>query len=165
MFRWLALPRDRPWRRWIGVVGVALLIVLAALWARQRSGAAAPSIGAPPAVPVTAATAARTDVPNVIETIGTVQSIDLVAVRSQVNGPIVKIEFTPGEEVKKGQELFLIDPRPYQAALDQTQAQLKHDQALLQEAQTDLKRYQTLETENSIARQQAEDQVYLVQQD
>ena len=116
------------------------------------------------AVPVTAAVAIRQDVPNVISTIGTVQ-IDSIAIQSQVSGPIVKIEFSPGQDVKKGQELFLIDPRPYVAAIDQAQAQLAHDQAVLAEAQTDLVRYQTLPRENSIARQQADDQAYVVQQD
>jgi multidrug efflux system membrane fusion protein len=67
--------------------------------------------------------------------------------------------------VKQGQELFLIDPRPYQAALDEQQAQLAHDQGVLAEAQVDLTRYQTLAQQNSIAKQQAEDQVYVVQQD
>jgi membrane fusion protein, multidrug efflux system len=67
--------------------------------------------------------------------------------------------------VKQGQELFLIDPRPYQAILDQAKAQLAHDQGVLAEAQMDLTRYQTLEKENSIAQQQAQDQVYVVQQD
>jgi multidrug efflux system membrane fusion protein len=64
-----------------------------------------------------------------------------------------------------GQELFLIDPRPYQAALDEQQAQLAHDEGVLAEAQVDLARYQTLAQQNSIARQQSEDQVYVVEQD
>jgi multidrug efflux system membrane fusion protein len=82
-----------------------------------------------------------------------------------VTGTIEKIEFTPGQNVKQGQELFLIDPRPYQAALDQAKAQLAHDQGLLAEAQMDLKRYQTLLSQKSIAAQTAQDQVYVVQQD
>ncbi len=73
--------------------------------------------------------------------------------------------FTQGQKVKKGDPLFLIDPRPYQAALDQAQAQLEHDKALLAEARTDLARYQTLLKENSIASQQAADQQFVVQQD
>ena len=73
--------------------------------------------------------------------------------------------FTQGQVVKKGDPLFLIDPRPYQAALDQVQAQLEHDQAVLAEANTDLSRYQQLEKENSIAQQKTEDQAYAVQQD
>lgn len=117
------------------------------------------------AVPVTAEAAKRQDVPELIETIGSVESIDAIAIQSQANGPIVKIEFQPGQDVKQGQELFLIDPRPYEAALEQAQAQLEHDQALLAEAQTDLARYQKLARENSIAKQQPQDQLYVVQQD
>ena len=126
--------------------------------------AAVPAPAAPPPVPVTAARATRQSVPNIVSALGTVQSIDSVAVQAQVNGPIVKIEFTPGQDVKQGQELFLIDPRPYQAALDEQQAQLAHDEAVLAEAQLDLTRYQLLAAQSSIARQQAEDQVYVVQQ-
>jgi membrane fusion protein, multidrug efflux system len=116
-------------------------------------------------VPVTAAVAVRKDVPDFINTIGTVQSMDSVAIQSQVNGALVKVEVTPGQEVKKRQELFLVDPRPFQAALDLAQAQLAHDKAVLGEAQMDLKRYQLLARENSIALQQAQDQTYVVKQD
>jgi membrane fusion protein, multidrug efflux system len=118
-----------------------------------------------PAVPVTAAVATREDVPDIVDAIGTVQSIDMVAIQPRVTGAIQKIEFTPGQDVKQGQELFLIDPRPYQAALDQATAQLAHDEGVLEEAQTDLGRYQLLEKEKSIASQQAQDQLYVVQQD
>ena len=66
--------------------------------------------------------------------------------------------------VKKGDFLAQIDPRPYQAALEQAQGTLAHDQGLLEQAQADLKRYQTLGRQDSIAQQQVEDQRYLVQQ-
>ena len=59
--------------------------------------------------------------------------------------------------------LFLIDPRPYEAALQQVQAQLAHDQALLAQAQVDLARYEKLERENSIATQTEQDQAYVVE--
>jgi multidrug efflux system membrane fusion protein len=128
-----------------------------------RRPAAAPE--PPPPIPVTAGMAQRQNVPDVVDNIGTVQSIDGVSVQAQVNGPIIKIEFTPGQDVKQGQELFLIDPRPYQATLNAQQAQLSHDQGVLAEAQVDLTRYQLLAQQNSIAKQQAEDQVYVVEQD
>jgi membrane fusion protein, multidrug efflux system len=75
------------------------------------------------------------------------------------------VEVTPGQDVKQGQELFLVDPRPFQAALDLAQATLAHDKAVLGEAQMDLQRYQKLARENSIAFQQAQDQAYVVKQD
>jgi membrane fusion protein, multidrug efflux system len=163
------LQRHHLGRR-IGIIGggvVALGIIAIAVGQLDSPGGAAinGSAPTPAAVPVTAAMATRQDVPNIIHTIGTVQSIDTVAVKSQVSGPIVKIEFQPGQNVKKGQELFLIDPRPYQVALDQAKAQLRHDEAVLAEAQRDLTRYQTLANENSIAKQQAQDQAFVVEQD
>ncbi len=141
---------------------VLIAIVVAALSYFHRPRAVA---SAPAPIPVTAALAERQDVPEIVNAIGTVQSIDNVSVQAQVNGPIIKIEFTPGQDVKQGQELFLIDPRPYQAALDVQQAQLAHDEGVLAEAQVDLTRYQILAQQNSIAKQQSEDQVYVVQQD
>ncbi|MGA2893323.1 MAG: efflux RND transporter periplasmic adaptor subunit [Xanthobacteraceae bacterium] len=141
---------------------VVLAIALAGVWRLRATQA---PITAPPPVPVTAAIAARNNVPEFASELGTVQSIDSVAVQAQVNGPILKVEFAPGQDVQKGQELFLIDPRPYQAALDEQEAQLEHDEGVLAEAQVDLTRYQLLAEQNSIAKQQAEDQVYVVQQD
>jgi membrane fusion protein, multidrug efflux system len=148
------------------IIGLAIIVGVA-LGVRQFNNAARPPsmAAAPPAVPVTAALAIRQDVPDVVNAIGAVQSIDSVAVYPRVTGNIQKIEFTPGQDVKQGQELFLIDPRPFQAALDQAKAQLAHDEAVLEEAQLDLKRYQTLEQQNSIAAQQAQDQVFVVEQD
>ncbi len=117
------------------------------------------------AVPVVAGAVTQRDMQILINAIGTVQSIQAVNVQSRVNGQIMQAFFKQGELVKAGDPLFLIDPRPYQASLDQAQAQLEHDQALVAEAQTDLARYQKLEAENSIAKQQADDQAFVVQQD
>jgi membrane fusion protein, multidrug efflux system len=142
-------------------VVVLALIIIGAVYFRPRQAESQ----APAPVPVTAAVATRTDVPVIINAIGNVQSIDMVAVQPRVTGTITKIEFTPGQNVKEGQELFQIDPRPYQAALDQARAQLAHDEGVLAEAQVDLKRFQILQKQQSIAAQQAEDQGYVVQQD
>lgn len=154
-------------RRRLGIIGGLIVLGLVAFGVRELSGRTPPasSAAAPPAVPVTAAIAIRQDVPDLINAIGTVQSIDSVAIQPRVTGTIEKIEFTPGQDVKQGQELFLIDPRPYQAALDQAKAQLAHDEGVLEEAQIDLQRYQTLEQQKSIAAQQAQDQAYVVEQD
>jgi membrane fusion protein, multidrug efflux system len=151
--------------RRLGIIGGLFVLALVIIAIRQLNGRAAPENSPPPAVPVTAAVATRQDVPDIVNAIGTVQSIDSVAVQPRVTGAIEKIEFTPGQDVKQGQELFLIDPRPYQAALDQAKAQLAHDEGVLEEAQVDLQRYQTLEKQKSIAGQQAQDQFYVVEQD
>ncbi len=158
-----------PWRRSIRIA-VGLAIIAGIVFGIRHITANTPATGgagrsAPAAVPVTAAVATAQDVPNIVNAIGTVQSIDSVAIQPRVTGAIQKIEFTPGQDVKQGQELFLIDPRPYQAALDQAKAQLAHDQGVLAEAQLDLHRYQTLEQQKSIAAQQAQDQAFVVDQD
>jgi multidrug efflux system membrane fusion protein len=154
--------RSRPIIYAVGTVA-ALGVVIFAL--RFLDSQPAAQINTNAAVPVTAGVAMREDVPTIVSVLGTVQSIDIVSVQARVNGPIVKVEFTPGQDVKENKEMFLIDPRPFQAVLDQAQAQLAHDEGVLAEAQVDLTRYQLLEQQNSIAKQQAEDQVYVVQQD
>jgi membrane fusion protein, multidrug efflux system len=150
--------------RWALALAAAALIAAAAFETRHETPTATPQ-PAEAAVPVTAAVVTERNVPIVVHALGTVQPIETVNVQARVSGEIMQAYFTQGQVVKKGDPLFLIDPRPYQAALDQTQAQLEHDQALLAEARTDLTRYQTLLKENSIASQQAEDQQYVVQQD
>ena len=157
------------YRRLRIIIGLAVIVIVAIV-VRPLADATAPvssvkSGVVAAAVPVTAAVALRQNVPDIVNAIGTVQSIDSVSVLPRVTGAIEKIEFTPGQDVKQGQELFLIDARPYQAALDQAKAQLVHDQGVLAEARMDLKRYQTLERQKAIAGQQAQDQVYVVQQD
>jgi membrane fusion protein, multidrug efflux system len=152
-------------RRLAYVLGAAIMLVLAIVLLIYVRGHGNPPPHTAALVPVTGGEARRQNVPDIISQIGTVQSIDSVSAQARVNGPIVKIEFTPGQDVKEGQELFLIDPRPFQAVVDQVQAQLTHDEAVLAEAQVDLTRFQLLAQQNSIAKQQAEDQVYLVEQD
>jgi multidrug efflux system membrane fusion protein len=87
-----------------------------------------------------------------------------VTALTQINGQLQQVGFSEGQMVKKGDFLAQIDPRPYQAALEQAQGTLAHDQGLLAQAQSDLKRYQTLGRQDSIAQQQLDDQKYLVQQ-
>jgi multidrug efflux system membrane fusion protein len=146
-------------------LGIVLIGAVATYAAANRSkGAVEAEAGGPP-VPVEAGEVSLKDVPITINALGAVTPIETVAVQSRVNGQIMKAFFHQGQPVKEGDPLFLIDPRPYQAALDLAQAQLAHDQAVLKEAQTDLTRYQTLVAENSIAAQKAADQAFAVQQD
>jgi membrane fusion protein, multidrug efflux system len=149
-------------------IAIALAVALAAGligWRLVDHTTARAAAAPPPAVPVNAAIAKTQDVPAVVPALGTVQSIDTVNVMPQVNGRIMAIYFKQGDEVRAGQPLFLIDPRPYQAALEQAQGQLAHDQATLAEAEMDLARYQRLTKENSIATQTEQDQIYVVGQD
>jgi multidrug efflux system membrane fusion protein len=96
---------------------------------------------APPAVPVVAGTVLKHDVPIYLRGVGTVIAYNNVIVRSQITGQLIKVAFTQGQTVKKGDLLAEIDPRPYQAQLDQTIANRDRDQALVVNAQANLNRY------------------------
>jgi multidrug efflux system membrane fusion protein len=115
--------------------------------------------------PVGFATIDKGDVRIILNELGTVTSLDTVTVMTQINGQLQQIGYSEGQLVKKGDFLAQIDPRPYEAALEQAQGTLAHDQGLLAQAQADLKRFQTLGRQDSIAQQQLDDQRYLVQQD
>jgi multidrug efflux system membrane fusion protein len=129
------------------------------------AAARAPAAPTPTVVPVTAAAAKQENVPAIVPALGTVLSQDIVNVMPRVNGQITQIYFKQGDQVTANQPLFLIDPRPYQAALEQAQGQLAHDQAVLAEARMDLARYRRLEAQNSIATQTEQDQAFVVGQD
>ncbi len=135
-------------------------------WAPGPAGAPAPKgrAAAGPPQPVGVATAATGDVRVVLNALGTVTPLATVTVKTQIAGQLQQIAFTEGQMVHKGDFLAQIDPRPYQAALEQDEGTLAHDQALLKQSQADLARYQTLLHQDSIARQQADDQAFLVQQ-
>jgi multidrug efflux system membrane fusion protein len=120
--------------------------------------------GQTPPQPVGAATIDQGNIRIILNELGTVTSLDTVTVLTQISGQLTEVGFKEGQVVKQGDFLAQIDPRPYQAALGQAQGTLAHDQGLLAQAQADLKRYQTLGRQDSIAQQQLEDQRYLVQQ-
>jgi multidrug efflux system membrane fusion protein len=140
------------------------LLVLLILWAifGQHKAAKPAKI---PTVPVTVAKATVRDVPLTITALGAAQAWQAVTIRTQVNGKLVKVAFHEGSYVAKGALLAEIDPAPYRAVLLQAQGALKRDQALLAAARVDLKRYQTLVAQDSIAKQQVDTQAALVKQD
>jgi multidrug efflux system membrane fusion protein len=113
---------------------------------------------------VGAATVALGNIRVLVNALGTVTPIATVAVQSQIDGQLTQVGFTEGQMVQKGDFLAQIDARPYEIAKAQYEGLLAHDQGLLAQAKMDLTRYQTLAQQNSIARQQAEDQVFIVQQ-
>lgn len=129
-------------RRAIVVAAPVALIVCAALvWRFAPFGArAAPNAPPPQAIPVTAGTAETRNVPVYVEGLGSVQAFNTVNVKTRVDGQITKVFFREGQEVKSGDSLFQIDPRPYQAAVQQAQATQQKDEAQLQSAQLDLDR-------------------------
>ncbi len=113
---------------------------------------------------VGAATAMTGNIREIVNALGTVTPLATVTVQTQINGQLTEVGFTEGQLIKKGDFLAQIDARPYEILKAQFEGQLAHDQGLLAQAQSDLKRYQTLAQQNSIARQQADNQVYIVQQ-
>ena len=113
---------------------------------------------AEPPVPVRTVSAERRDVPHEIEAVGTVESLQDVVVRSQVEGVLTRLHFAEGDFVRRGQLLATIDDRPQRAALDAAQAQLARDTAQLRAAELDLTRYQSLVARNAISQQLVDQQ-------
>jgi len=95
-------------------------------------------------VPVQVASAERRPMPIYLTALGTVTPYMSVTVKSRVSGELEPVRFTEGQQVKQGETIMVIDPRPYKAALDQAKGNLAHDQALLKDAQVEYKRYKAL---------------------
>jgi len=114
--------------------------------------------------PVGLAAATKSEIPVVIRALGTVTPLHTVNVKTQLTGQLVQVDFKEGQLVKTGDLLAVVDPRPYEVALQQAQGQLQRDEALLKNAQTDLERYRKLVAQDSIARQQLDTQQSLVRQ-
>lgn len=126
--------------------------------------AADPAKAASSAVPVTAVAAERGDFPIVLVGLGTVEANNTVLIRSRVDGQIVKINFSEGQIVRKGDILAEIDPRPYRAALEQAQAKKQQDEANITNASRDLERYKSLAKSDYATRQQLDTQTSQVAQ-
>jgi multidrug efflux system membrane fusion protein len=142
------------------IAGIALASLAAAVifW-RHTSSQAAQTAGRP-AVPVMVTEATVRDMPIYSHALGTVQALNTVAIRAQVNGQIVSINFRQGQEVHQGDVLAKIDPAPLKAALDQAIAKKSQDEAQLIAAQKDLARFKALalksfETQQNVDLQQA----------
>jgi multidrug efflux system membrane fusion protein len=134
---------------------------IAILTAALLVGTAVPDAWAQPAptpIPVQVAAVRTADVPLTLQGIGTVQAFNAVTIRAQVDGVLQQIRFTEGQSVRAGEVLAQIDPRPYQAALDQATAKKAQDEAQLQNARLDLQRFTGLGTfasRQQVATQQA----------
>jgi membrane fusion protein, multidrug efflux system len=117
-----------------------------------------------PAIPVTVAPVITADFPVYLNGLGTVEPYDTVTVRSRVDGEVTKVAFRQGQMVDEGDILVQIDPRPYQAALDQALAKKAQDEANLKNAQLNLERYSTLAKQDFASRQQLDTQQAMVDQ-
>jgi len=148
---------------WIGLGAFVLLIAFAIYRGHVDQKKKGAMNGGP--MPVEVAQATARDVPVVIEALGTVTPLATVNVRPQVSGPLLRVAFKEGDLVKAGALLAQIDPRPYQAAVDQARGQLARDEAALSSAKIDLERYRRLVAQDSVAEQTYSDQRATVNQD
>ncbi|HCD2059786.1 MdtA/MuxA family multidrug efflux RND transporter periplasmic adaptor subunit [Serratia marcescens] len=131
---------------------------------KTGAGRAAGGRRGAPMSPVQAATATQQTVPRYLSGLGTATAANTVTVTSRVDGQLMAIHFTEGQQVKAGDLLAEIDPRPFQVQLTQAQGQLAKDQATLANARRDLARYQQLVKTNLVSRQELDTQASLVQQ-
>lgn len=153
--------RSRPrLRRW-GMILLCLLAVAAIGWAIWFFPSAGPStktrdaaLGQP--VPVLVAVVAKRDVPVYMDGLGTIQAFHTVTMKAMVDGPLLSVNFKEGQDVAKGDVLAQIDPRTYQAALDNAMAKKAQDEAQLANARLDLARQQKLVANNYTSAQQAD---------
>ncbi len=146
------------------VMLATLLVVLVVIgvWAMTRP--AAKNVSAPVAVPVRVINVMQEDVPRYVTGIGSVLSLQSVVIRPQVDGILTRVLVKEGQQVKAGDLLATIDDRSIRAALDQAKALLTQSQAQLNVANVDLKRYKLLTVDNSISKQQYDQQQALVDQ-
>ena len=151
-------PRPRSRKIWwiAGLLSLALVVAIGVAWWLSNANGT---------VHYTTAPVTRGAVTRMVTATGTVNPVLTIIVGSYVSGVIQNLQCDYNTQVKKGQICAKIDPRPYQALLDQYSGQLLRDQAILDKDRVDLVRYQKLAATNAIASQQAEDQVYIVKQD
>lgn len=169
-------PLDRPVKRKPAKsktgrrLGLLLVVVAAAAlgwWLYDRQPASQPGRVNPyaNAMPVVVAPVVTGDIDLTLNALGTVTSLATVTIKSQISGYLINVAYQEGQVVKKGDLLAEIDSRPYELALKNAEGALERDQAMLQSAELDLKRYQDLAKTNAIPRQQLDQQVALVAQD
>jgi multidrug efflux system membrane fusion protein len=156
--------RRRSLGRWLAVIVALVLVAGAGLAVSYHSDAQSTGsprkgkLGPNEAIPVTLAPVTTQDVPVVLTGLGTVQASNTVTISPMVTGPIVGIDFTEGQDVKAGDVLARIDPRTYQATLDQDRGKLAQDQATLAGAERDLARYNQLTRSSYEPQQTADDE-------
>ena len=150
--------------RSIAMLAAAILLGLGGGYRLLRAPAAPVPVSASPAIPVQTALARQTDVPIYFDGLGTVQAFNTITVTTRVDGQLQAVNFVEGQNVKAGDVLAQIDPRPYRATLDQAVATKAKDQAQLANAKLDLQRYTALASQNAISQQMLATQAALVAQ-
>jgi multidrug efflux system membrane fusion protein len=134
-----------------------IIVAIASLTAcGKKDQAQAANASARPAAPVVVAVAEQRDVPVQLSAIGNIESYQTVQIRSQVNGQIQSIFFKEGQDVHKGQLLFQLDKKPFQADLDKAMGMLQHDEAQAANSRLQAERYNVLETQGVASKEQAD---------
>jgi multidrug efflux system membrane fusion protein len=156
-------------RNWIFVLLLIAAVGIGGYLERRYFGSAREvgwdgNAASSPPVPITAGLAKTADFPIFLNGLGTVEPYKTVTVRSRVDGQIIKVDFKQGQMVHEGDVLVEIDPRPYQAALEQALAKRAQDEASLMDAELNLQRYRTLAKEDFASREQLDTQQALVEQ-
>ena len=147
------------------LAGATVVALAVGLFVYARSDRAQPT-GAPAVepIPVIAASVQQGDVPIILTGLGTVTALNTATIHSQITGLLISVDFREGQSVKKGDLLAQIDPRTYQAQLEQAQATLERDQAHLKNAQLNLQRYTELVKTDATTQQQLDNQQAAVEQ-
>jgi len=150
------LPAHNSQKRWMVLGGLGMLVVAVGLFmyfgAEIRANERKTPKG-PPAIPVTVEPVVQQVVPFRIQAIGNVEAYSTVALKARVDGPIVEVGFKEGQEVRRGQTLFKIDPRTLEAALRQAEANALRDVAASEQARSQEKRYQDLLDKNFVSKE------------
>ncbi len=132
-----------------GILGLLFLAIFSSGCSNEKSNK---PVSAP--IPITVGTVSQKTVPVELRVVGNVQAYSTVTIKSKVGGELTRVHFTEGQDVRKGDLLFTIDPRPYEAALKQAEANLQKDLAQAKHAQEDARRYEFLIQKGVVARQQ-----------
>jgi membrane fusion protein, multidrug efflux system len=141
-------------KKYLAAVAAVTILALAILaGCSSKSAQSAGPAPSAPVVPVVVATVQQKNVPLQLQAIGRVETFSTVSLKSQVNGEVRSVHFTPGQDVKKGDLLFKIDSRPFEAALRQAEGNLARDQANLENAQIQARRYSQLSEQGIVAKQ------------
>jgi membrane fusion protein, multidrug efflux system len=136
------------------LVPIIFFLFLMPACSRDANGTAQSTQPSKPAVPVTVSTAVQKNVPVQLRAIGKVQAYSTVTVKAQIDGELTSVHFKEGQDVKKGDLLFTIDPRPFEAQLKQAEANLAKDKAQLANAKRQVERYGSVVTRGYVSQEQ-----------
>jgi membrane fusion protein, multidrug efflux system len=149
----------------LGLSGAAIVVLAVGIFLYARSDRAQPAdAAAVEPIPVIATNVRQHDVPIILTGLGTVTALNTATIHSQITGLLISVDFREGQTVKKGDLLAQIDPRTYQAQLDQAQATLEHDQVHLKNAELNLQRYSQLAKTDAATQQQLDNQQAAVEE-